>query len=418
VVDVEFIPGERARPEWLRRHPRGWLAAVAAVCVGAFLGQLDASIVALAYGAIGDRFDAPLGTVQWVSLAYLITLAGLLVPLGLGSDRLGRKRVYLWGFAVFGLSSLAASLATSLLMLVLFRVVQGTGAAMLQANGVALITTSAPRDRLRAALGAQAAAQALGLTLGPAVGGLVVDTIGWRWIFALNVPVAVLAVATGRLLLPRTRVMRTAARRRATAALGAVLRAPGVAPGLVGAFGAYLLLFGPIVLVPAVLAGHGRSTAAVGLMVGALPVGFAIAATGFERLAPSTWSALARARAAQAVVAIGLLAALVAASAPWAWPAALLVIGLGLGAYTPANNAQLMHAAPEGHTALAGGLVSTARALGTALGTALMATAAPAGAAVAISCLLVVCASVSVATEVSGGATSRAERARARTSRS
>ena len=90
-------------------------------------------------------------------------------------------------------------------MLIGLRVVQAAGAAMLQANSVALVATSAPAGRRRAALGIQAAAQALGLALGPVVGGLLVASAGWRWIFLVNVPVGMIAVAAGWFLLPRTR---------------------------------------------------------------------------------------------------------------------------------------------------------------------------------------------------------------------
>ena len=208
-MSTDFLAGERPRPAWLRHNPRAWLAATATVCFGGFMGQLDASVVALTYHEIGRSFAAGLELVQWVSLSYLIALAALLVPLGRLSDRLGRKRVYLWGFGLFTVSSVGCALAPSLLVLVLLRAAQGTGAAMLQANSIALVSTAAPAGRLRTALGIQAAAQAIGLAVGPTVGGLVVGSIGWRWVFALNVPVGVVAMVAGRYLLPRTRITTT-----------------------------------------------------------------------------------------------------------------------------------------------------------------------------------------------------------------
>ena len=88
-VDAELPPREAARPDWLRDRSWAPWAAVAAVCFGAFIGQLDASIVTLTYSALGDEFGASLGSIQWVSLSYLLVLAVLLVPVGRASDARG-----------------------------------------------------------------------------------------------------------------------------------------------------------------------------------------------------------------------------------------------------------------------------------------------------------------------------------------
>jgi MFS family permease len=368
-VTTIFVSGERPRPNWLREHPRAWVAAVATVCFGAFMGQLDASVVALTYRSIGKTFDAGLGTVQWVSLTYLLTLALLLVPLGALSDRIGRKRVYLWGFAVFSLASLGCALAPNLLVLDGTRAVQGVGAAMLQANSVALVATSVPRLRLRTALGVQAAAQALGLALGPTLGGLIVQTVGWRWVFGINVPIGIAAILLGRFLLPRTRI----AAGRAPGRLRAVLALPAMPRRLVGATLAYLLLFGPIVLVPTVLQRHGDSALLAGSVVAALPVGFALSAGLVDRLLPHSWSARRRCVAGLAVATTGLVGLLLARTEPAGCAAALVTIGLGVGIYTPANNTLIMGAVGPHVAALAGGLVNTGRAVGTAGGTAVVA---------------------------------------------
>jgi len=196
---------EPARPAAIREHRLAPWLAVATVCFGAFMGQLDASIVTLAFPALQRQLGMGLAGVQWVSLAYLLALVALLVPVGRWSDRYGRKLVYLYGFVVFSAASAGCALAPSLAVLIALRVAQAAGAAMLQANSVALVTTSAPPGRRRAALGIQAAAQALGLALGPVAGGLLVASAGWRWIFLVNVPVGVIALLAGWFLLPRTR---------------------------------------------------------------------------------------------------------------------------------------------------------------------------------------------------------------------
>ena len=202
---------EPARPRAVARWPHAHWLAVAAVCLGAFMGQLDASIVTLTFPALSREFGASLAGVQWVSLSYLLTLVALLLPVGRLADAAGRKLLYLYGFAVFTVASAACGFADSLPLLVGLRVVQAVGAAMLQANSVALVTTSSRRRSMRAALGVQAAAQAVGLALGPTLGGVLVDGVGWRWVFWVNVPIGLLAIAAGRYLLPRTR-QRTAMR--------------------------------------------------------------------------------------------------------------------------------------------------------------------------------------------------------------
>jgi MFS family permease len=374
------VSGERARPEWLRSSPHAWLAAIATVCFGAFMGQLDASVVALTYRAIGADFGAGLRTVQWISLTYLIALGALLVPVGRISDRIGRKRVYLWGFGLFTLASGGCALAPSLTALAAIRTVQGAGAAMLQANSVAIVATVTPPRHLRTALGVQGAAQAVGLALGPTLGGLLVQGLGWRWVFAVNVPVGVVALLAGRHLLPRTRLAAVPGGR-----VRGVLAGPGVGTGLLGALLAYALLFGPIVLVPAVLQADGHRPLAAGLVAAALPIGFAVGATVGGGLVPQRWDARRRGLAGLAVTAIGLGGLLATVPSGTAWPVALALTGIGLGVFIPANNALIMAAVPTPAAAFAGGLVNASRAAGTAAGTVLVASTVAIAAAGAVS---------------------------------
>jgi len=426
---LSVMAKERARPARLRdwKHA-GWLA-VGSVCIGAFMGQLDASIVTLAYHPLRGEFHASLAEVQWVSLAYLLALTALLIPIGRFADARGRKLTYLYGFVVFTAASAACGLAPSLGWLVAFRVLQAVGAAMLQANSVALVTLSAPSGQMRAALGVQAAAQALGLALGPTVGGLLVSTLGWRWVFGINIPVGVLAVVAGIYLLPRTHhratstgrdlsgtVLLAAAstslllgisaasglplpgwvaivllggaaaatagfvvrQRRAAAPLVdlALLRERDIAAGLVGALGGYLVLFGPLVLVPVVFGDAGLSQLRAGLVLTALPAGFALAATVADALLPRRWTERTRATAGAALgmLALAVLFAVLFSDPPASgWLAApLAVLGVALGLFTPANNALIMAAVPGRTAATGGGLVNMARSLGTALGVAVV----------------------------------------------
>nr|WP_306184830.1 MULTISPECIES: MFS transporter [unclassified Streptomyces] len=420
-----MFTAERPRPEGVRSLPNAWWLAVGTVCFGAFMGQLDASIVTLTYGSLRTEFHASLAAVEWVSLAYLLTLVALLVPAGRLADAHGRKLLYLYGFAVFTLASAACGLAPSLLALVAFRVVQAAGAAMMQANSVALVTTSAPRERMRSALGVQAAAQALGLALGPTVGGALVSALGWRWVFWVNVPVGLIALVGGHYLLPRTRA-RTAVARfdwagwgllavTTTSALMGVSAASGLAVpdwgvallfllaagsgwafvrwqrraavplldltllrvrtvtfGLVGALSGYLVLFGPLVLVPVVLTARGTSDLTAGLVLTALPAGFALAATGGDRLLPGRLPDRGRCLAGACAFTLAVAALLVVPlTIGWLVPV-LALTGLGLGTFTPANNSMIMRSIPARASGTGGGLVNMARGLGTALGVALV----------------------------------------------
>ena len=164
---------EAPRPEAIRRNPRAPWLAVGVVCFGAFMGQLDASIVTLTFRPMEHQFAEPLAAVQWVSLGYLLALVAMLAPAGRLADGIGRKLVYGFGFVIFTLGSAACGLAPALGLLVVFRLVQAGGAAMLQANSVALVTTCVPAPKMRLALGIQAAAQSVGLGLGPTLGGLI-----------------------------------------------------------------------------------------------------------------------------------------------------------------------------------------------------------------------------------------------------
>ncbi len=422
---MSLLSAERPRPAAVRDWRLGWWLAIGTVCLGAFMGQLDASIVVLTYPALESQFHASAAAVEWASLAYLLILVALLVPVGRLSDAYGRKLLYIYGFGAFTLASAACGLAPSLTTLIGFRVAQAVGAAMMQANSVALVAISAPRERLRAALGVQAGAQALGLALGPTLGGVIVTQLGWRWVFLVNVPVGVIALVAGRYFLPRTR-NRTPVHRfdwpgllllgtSSTALLLAIsaasglelpevvvaalavvavacgiglarrlvranaplinpdlLRTRGTVLGLLGALGGYLVLFGPLVLVPAQLTRHGTALDAAGLVLTALPAGFALTAVFADRVLPKAWTDRHRALIGSAVTLVALVAMLPAYSHTPYVALPLVVLGMGLGVFAPANNALIMAAIPRGSEGTGGGLVNMARALGTALGVALV----------------------------------------------
>lgn len=132
---------EPPRPTWVRESPRAHWYVVATVCIGAFMGQLDASIVTVALPRLGHDLHATVGAVSWVALAYLLVLIATVAVVGRFADAFGRKLLYTYGFAVFTAASAVCGLAPDLPILIAARVVQALGAAMLQANSVALITS-------------------------------------------------------------------------------------------------------------------------------------------------------------------------------------------------------------------------------------------------------------------------------------
>ncbi|HEX3979656.1 MAG TPA: MFS transporter, partial [Acidimicrobiales bacterium] len=204
-ISWQRLTVEPRRPRAVRDLPRGYLLAVAAVCVGAFMGQLDASIVTLAFPAFEQSFHAGVGAVSWVGLSYLLVLVATVAAVGRIADMVGRKLLYIYGFAIFVVGSVLCATATNLIGLDCFRAFQAIGAAMLQANSVAIIALAVPRRRLGRALGVQGAAQALGLALGPSVGGLLLAAGGWRWLFLVNVPVGLVGMVAALLFVPRSR---------------------------------------------------------------------------------------------------------------------------------------------------------------------------------------------------------------------
>ena len=198
---------EPRRPRVIREQPHAPWFAVAAVCVGAFMGQLDASIVTVALPTLQHTFDASVGAVTWVGLSYLLVLVATVTAVGRFADMWGRKLLYVYGFVVFTFASVLCGLAPSLGALCGFRALQAVGAAMLQANSLAIIVLVMPPRSLGRAIGIQGAAQALGLALGPSVGGLLLAAGGWRLIFFVNVPFGLFGATAAVLLVPRSRTL-------------------------------------------------------------------------------------------------------------------------------------------------------------------------------------------------------------------
>src|SRR3954468_17493005 len=178
-------------------------------CLSLLIVGLDNTIVNIAVPAIGRDLHAPLSGLQWTIDAYTLVLASLLILGGSTADRIGRRRVFQTGLVLFGAGSLLCGLAPSLGWLIAFRMVQAVGGSMLNPVALSIITNTftEPRERARA-IGVWGGVVGISLGVGPIVGGLLTETIGWRSIFWINVPIGLAAVVLAALFVPESRAPR------------------------------------------------------------------------------------------------------------------------------------------------------------------------------------------------------------------
>jgi len=174
------------------------------VCLGQFMTALDSRSVIVALPTISIYFDTSLAVVQWIPLAYQLTIIGLVLSLARLGDMLGRKKIYGLGFLLLALGAACCGLSNSLWLLVAFRVLSGIGGAMVLANGRAVVSTLYAHEGRGRALGMTSMAFHLGYITGPSLGGFLIDSVGWRWIFFISLPVALAAAFMAWKVLPET----------------------------------------------------------------------------------------------------------------------------------------------------------------------------------------------------------------------
>ena len=172
--------------------------------IGAFMSPFDGSVVTIAIPSIASSIKLGLESAVWIPLAYLLLLTLLLINVGRLADLHGRKRFYTLGFALFTIGSILCGLSRSDVQLIGFRVLQGAGAAFIAANSTAIVTDVFPTEGRGRALGINTMAVYTGLTVGPVLGGFLVQAFGWRSIFFVNVPIGILVIVLITLKLKQT----------------------------------------------------------------------------------------------------------------------------------------------------------------------------------------------------------------------
>jgi len=178
---------------------------LAAVAFGLFMIMLDNTVVNVALPSIERDLHITISQLEWIVTSYALVFAALLITGGKLADLLGRRKIFVVGLAVFTLSSLACGMAPNAGFLIGARAVQGVGAALMNPATLSIITATFPPRQRGQAIGIWAGVSALALAIGPLAGGLIVDNIGWNWIFFINVPVGVLGIVVAQFFITESR---------------------------------------------------------------------------------------------------------------------------------------------------------------------------------------------------------------------
>ena len=177
-----------------------WILSVAAA--GVLLSTVDASIVNIALPTIGEQFGTSVATTAWVTISYLLVITALLLVFGRLSDLYGQKKIFVGGLIVFTLGSGLCAIAAGIAQLIIFRSIQGIGAAMIVSNTSAIVTNAFPPEQRGTGLGTIGAVVSIGLMSGPPLGGLIIHYLGWHYIFLVNLPIGLAAIFLTFKILP------------------------------------------------------------------------------------------------------------------------------------------------------------------------------------------------------------------------
>ena len=179
--------------------------AFVALAIGLFTSVADLGSLTVALPTISEVFGTDLPTTQWVLIGYTLTISALLLPMGRLADIVGRKRIYLLGFVLYVIAACIAGFAPDITVLIGAKILQGVGAAMTQGTSMAMIIASFPPQERGKALGLQMSMVGSGGVAGPAIGGLLVGELGWRWVFFGTAGLASVAILAALVLIDSTR---------------------------------------------------------------------------------------------------------------------------------------------------------------------------------------------------------------------
>jgi EmrB/QacA subfamily drug resistance transporter len=403
---------------------RKWLI-LTSVSLGSLMATLDGSIVNIALPAMESDFRIGLTTISWVVVAYLLVVGSLLLPFGRLGEVLTFKRVYLVGFALFTFASILCGASPNVQTLTAFRVVQGVGAAMIMSMGPAIVAHTFPASERGRALGLNGISVSIGLSLGPALGGILTQVATWRAIFLINVPIGLFAIIWAARVLPaetpgKEQSFDTRGAVLSGAALFALLLAlsdgqqwgwtsPAVvglgiafvvlgaafirterrsiqpmidlalfkirpfSAGLVSVVVAFAGLFTATFLLPFLLQqDRGFSPIEAGLLLTPVPITMALVAP-FSGVASDRFGPRVLASAGMAIMALGLLS-LTQLPIDFALPDLiwrLVLLGIGQGLFMSPNSSAVLGAVPRSRVGTASGTLAQMRVNGQALGIAL-----------------------------------------------
>ena len=183
---------------------RKWIILLA-VGMGAFLATIDGGIVNIGLNTLVKEFGKPLVVTEWVVLSYMLTVSSLMLSIGRLGDMLGKKKLYLAGMVIFTAGSVLCGLSPTIYWLIGFRVLQAIGSAILMALGTAMVTEAFPDNERGKALGIFGTLVSIGIIAGPTIGGIILESLPWNWLFFVNLPVGVLGVLLVSKYVPSSR---------------------------------------------------------------------------------------------------------------------------------------------------------------------------------------------------------------------
>ena len=424
--DTSRGPGAN-RPDSAQNPPSPALAMLG-VNLMVFMATLDMSIVNVALPTLVEELHTDFAVIQWVILSYVLVIASLLLLISRLGDMRDKKRIFATGLTLFVGASLCCGLAPSVSWLIAFRAAQGVGAAMSQSLGMAIVTQIAPPSSRGRALGFIGGTVAMGLMLGPPLGGIIIGLVGWRAMFLLNVPIGLAALFVVRRFMPSLPPVKTGERFDVPGAITASLTLASyclgmtltqrnglsdpaaltlLAVALVGLFvfiaierraAAPMLdlsLFAnPLVslglamsvlvfmtgasgfIMPFFLqSAQGRSVTEMGLMMMILPASMALTAPIAGSLADRYGSCLIRIAGLTILCGGSLALGTLTVDTPW-WGYLLrtMPVGLGIGIFQAPNNSAIMGEMPPHRLGVGSGLANYARVFGQSTGLPLVGT--------------------------------------------